>query len=101
MINTDKMRALVAKLRGPLAKFDNFAAGYSEAADAIDLLLAEVEAKSQMLTESFERQQAGFDRCFEALRDDGKTERSWSSLVLEINHLRAELEAAAADKEKP
>ncbi|MEB2544324.1 hypothetical protein [Burkholderia cenocepacia] len=44
MIDQDKMRALAAKLRGPLAKFDNFAAGYSEAADAIDLLLAEVEA---------------------------------------------------------
>ncbi|WP_241300832.1 hypothetical protein [Burkholderia cenocepacia] len=44
MIDQDKMRALVAKLRGPLAKFDNFAAGYSEAADAIDLLLAELEA---------------------------------------------------------
>ncbi|HDR8979459.1 TPA: hypothetical protein QDA90_004263 [Burkholderia vietnamiensis] len=44
MIDQDKMRALVAKLRGPLNKFDNWAAAYSECADAIDLLLAELEA---------------------------------------------------------
>ncbi|WP_186215910.1 hypothetical protein [Burkholderia gladioli] len=44
MIDQDKMRTLVEKLRGPIVKFDNFAAAYSEAADAIDLLLAEVEA---------------------------------------------------------
>ncbi|MFY4709949.1 hypothetical protein [Burkholderia glumae] len=43
MIDQNKMRELVKKLRGPIAKFDNFAAGYSEAADAIQMLLAEVE----------------------------------------------------------
>lgn len=97
MIDQDKMRALVAVLRkykGTGFVVDDCHA----AADAIDLLLAEVEANKQMLTETFERQEAGFERCFEALRDDGKTERSWSSLALEINHLRAEQEAAAADK---
>lgn len=50
MIDQDKMRALVAKLRGPLNKFDNWAAAYSECADAIDLLLAEVEAANMQLT---------------------------------------------------
>ena len=49
MIDQDKVRALVAKLRGPIPRFDNFAARYSEAADAIDLLLAEVEAIEQAI----------------------------------------------------
>ncbi|ARL52487.1 Uncharacterised protein [Burkholderia pseudomallei] len=103
MIDQDKMRALVSETRhmADIAielGWNGCAEHFTECADAIDLLLAEVEAKQQMLTESFERQEAGFDRCFEALRDAVETERSWSSLVLEINHLRAELEAAAADK---
>ncbi|WP_186056540.1 hypothetical protein [Burkholderia gladioli] len=43
MSDKNKMRALVEKLRGPIAQVENFAAGYSEAADAIEMLLAEVE----------------------------------------------------------
>lgn len=55
MIDQDKMRALVAKLRGPLNKFDNWAAAYSECADAIDLLLAELEAAAADKRDQFAR----------------------------------------------
>ncbi|WP_186183792.1 hypothetical protein [Burkholderia gladioli] len=43
MSDKNKIRALVKKLRGPIAQFENFATGYSESADAIEILLAEVE----------------------------------------------------------
>ncbi|MDN8078333.1 hypothetical protein [Burkholderia multivorans] len=103
MVDTEKMKALAAKAREESVALMNsfsedvFGTLY-EAADAIDTLLAALEANRQMLNGAFERQQDGFERCFEALRDDGETERSWSSLVLEIKHIRAALEAAAADK---
>ncbi|VWC90310.1 hypothetical protein BLA17378_04522 [Burkholderia aenigmatica] len=42
MIDTLKMRALVAKLRGPLNEFDNWAAAYSDSAQAIEDLLSEL-----------------------------------------------------------
>lgn len=37
------------------------------------------------IDEFFDRQQAGFERCFEALGITDDRERSWSSLVLAIN----------------
>jgi hypothetical protein len=51
----------------------------------VDELIAALDA--QLVNEVLERQQAGFERCFEALgiADDKELERGWSSLVLEIN----------------
>ncbi|HDR9227856.1 TPA: hypothetical protein QDB19_004107 [Burkholderia vietnamiensis] len=71
MIDQDKMRALAKGLRaaGPLA--------CREAADAIDLLLAEVE---------------------QSRIDQLEAQGAFEEMDRENNRLRAELEAAAADK---
>lgn len=45
MIDIEKMKALAARLRGPINKFDNTAAAYSESAQAIEDLLSELEAR--------------------------------------------------------
>ncbi|HEP6426948.1 TPA: hypothetical protein VDB83_001219 [Burkholderia cenocepacia] len=45
MIDISKMKALAARLRGPINKFDNTAAAYSESAQAIEDLLSELEAR--------------------------------------------------------
>ncbi len=97
MIDQDKMRALVAKLRGPLAKFDNFAAGYSEAADAIDLLLAELEAANSLFAEM----RAYLQCVVDSSMSRNNSQNLATELLTSIEKLlknRAELEAAAADK---
>lgn len=86
MIDQDKMRALAAKAREESVALMNsfsedvFGTLY-EAADAIDLLLAEVEA---------------IDKSSTACCDSYAVENQ--RLSDEIDKLRAELEAAAADK---
>ena len=53
----------------------------------------EQDERGALLNELFDRQQAGFDRCFEALGITDDRERNWSSLVMAINDL---VEARAA-----
>ncbi|MDN7820473.1 hypothetical protein [Burkholderia vietnamiensis] len=86
MINQDKMRALAEGLRaaGPLA--------CREAADAIDLLLAEVEASDQKRKEAILDAEKARD---ERNRAHVKLNAEW---IEKTNALRAELQAAAADK---
>ncbi|HDR9036072.1 TPA: hypothetical protein QDB07_003580 [Burkholderia vietnamiensis] len=86
MIDQDKMRALAEGLRaaGPLA--------CREAADAIDLLLAEVEASDQKRKEAILDAEKARD---ERNRAHVKLNAEW---IEKTNALRAELEAAAADK---
>lgn len=81
MIDQDKMRALAAKLRDPAQKWANLTSDANQAANAIDLLLAEVEA---------------IDKSSTACCDSYAVENQ--RLSDEIDKLRAELEAAAADK---
>ncbi|WP_334021339.1 hypothetical protein [Burkholderia orbicola] len=90
MIDTEKMKALAAKLRGPIAKFDNTAAAYSEAADAIDTLLAALEASDQKRKEAVLDAEKARD---ERNRAHVKLNAEW---VEKTTELRAALEAAAA-----
>ncbi|CAJ8539632.1 Uncharacterised protein [Burkholderia pseudomallei] len=52
MIDQDKLRALAAHLRGPFGYCTDLS---EEAADAIDLLLAELERKCELLREERKR----------------------------------------------
>ncbi|QTO46380.1 hypothetical protein [Burkholderia latens] len=91
MIDQDKMRALAAELRkytGTGCVVDDANA----AADAIDLLLAEVEAANQKRKEAvLDAEKAREERN----RVHVKLNAEW---IEKTNALRAELEAAAADK---
>lgn len=83
MIDQDKMRALAAKLRRWNLNWMNDPVP-QEAADAIDLLLAEVEAANRELELS-------------KLRIMGSN-AAVESITKLVEQLRAELEAAAVDK---
>jgi hypothetical protein len=50
----------------------------------------------QCIEELFQRQQAGFERCYEALGIKDDRERSWSALVLAINDVVAFEKSSAA-----
>ena len=91
MIDQDKMRALAHQLRAWNWLNDPLP---NQAADAIDLLLAEVEAANQ------KRKEAQLDA--EKAREERnrvhvKLNAEW---IEKTNALRAELEAAAADKRR-
>lgn len=114
MIDQDKMRALVAKLREDYEFSINLvSARYRErvprtqveAADAIDLLLAEVEAGKQQI----EALLATVAECREKAFVEGYADSLLGAAVgspdevpgfvgQTVTELRAELEAAAADK---
>jgi hypothetical protein len=47
----------------------------------------EQDERGALINEVFDRQQAGFDRCFEALGITDDRQRNWSSLVMAINDL--------------
>lgn len=101
MIDQDKMRALAAKLRDEYeARISITSSRYRDAiskvplqaANAIDLLLAEVEASDQKRKEAvLDAEKAREERN----RVHVKLNAEW---IEKTNALRAELEAAAADK---
>ncbi|WP_131754065.1 hypothetical protein [Burkholderia vietnamiensis] len=91
MIDQDKMRALAAKLREWNWLND---AVPQQAADAIDLLLAEVEASDQKRKEAILDAEKARD---ERNRAHVKLNAEW---IEKTNALRVELEAAAADKRR-
>lgn len=96
MIDQDKMRALSARLRdesSPTNGGRNVAREViKEAADAIDLLLAEVEASNHTRKEAILDAEKARD---ERNRVHVKLNAEW---IEKTNALRAELEAAASDK---
>ncbi|HDR8949575.1 TPA: hypothetical protein QDA71_006692, partial [Burkholderia vietnamiensis] len=101
MIDQDKMRALAKELRreyvfrlglaAPQYR-DKVSRTGAEAADAIDLLLAELEASDQKRKEAILDAEKARD---ERNRAHVKLNAEW---IEKTNALRAELEAAAADK---
>ncbi|WP_176317106.1 hypothetical protein [Burkholderia vietnamiensis] len=101
MIDQDKMRALAEKLREdyrnsikvlPWPYRSAISSTPMEAADAIDLLLAEVEASDQKRKEAILDAEKARD---ERNRAHVKLNAEW---IEKTNALRAELQSAAADK---
>ncbi|MBJ9895267.1 hypothetical protein [Burkholderia cenocepacia] len=94
MIDTEKMKALAAKLRGPIAKFDNTAAAYSESAQAIEDLLSELEAAQR------ERDELRAARIAYAseFAPDAEGFPETGNIHANIRKLKAELEAREADR---
>ncbi len=73
---------------------------YAEYSQALDVVLSASETSAPGLSDEVDRQNAGFDRCFEALgfSSDHGFERSWSSLVLEIQRALTRASAATVDE---
>ena len=80
LLELDADGALVPHGIGGLAR-----AYLTAAAVRLPASTSEMGEEGVLINEIFERQQDGFERCFEALGIADDRERSWSSLVMAIN----------------